>query len=312
MPIDMTTVKQIMHGTKEVAKIEDINGNVLWQKPSASITISYACLRLNSYLPASKTVTLSGGSYALTSADLPSINLGSSSDQIVGWTLDGSTQLQAGDTVSTNVTLKAIHKYTVTKTYSWTAGNSSSISRGSTKTVSCSHNTTLYGLNTGSTGTYTCSYSKSLKATDSGMYGAVGIRGFNGQIATIQVYPNTQFKIHWNPAVRSVTYTKSSNTNWKADTFYADTYPMILVRNGNTTTKLYTNDNVAANTVTSTISAGSSANAYITFQYGGWDTSGGGKTSWGRQYALWYVNSVYYPTSNHSGDETDYLYLYMQ
>ena len=44
---------------------------------------------------------------------------------------------------------------------------------------------------------------------------------------------------------------------------------MILVRDGNTTTKLYTNSNVTANTVTETITAGSTNNAYLTFQYGG-------------------------------------------
>ena len=32
MAIDMTTVKQIMHNNKEVAKIEDGLGKVLWQK----------------------------------------------------------------------------------------------------------------------------------------------------------------------------------------------------------------------------------------------------------------------------------------
>ena len=311
MSINLDNIKEIFHNNKEVKKIEDSNGNILWQKPSASITISYACLREKSYLPADKTVTLSGGSYSLTSADLPSINLGSTSDQIVGWTLDGSTQLQAGDTVSTNVTLKAIHRYTVTKTYSWTEGKNAPISKGSTATISCSHSTTLYGLHTLSSGTYTCSYSKSLKANDTRMYGTVGIRGFNGQIATIQVYSNTQFKIHWNPAVRSVTYSK--NPDWEtADKFYADTYPMILVIDGNTWTKLYTNANVAANTVTSTISASRSSNAYIIFQYGGWDTSGARKTSWGKQYAISYLNLTYYPNSNHSGNETDYLYLYMQ
>ena len=36
MAIDMTTVKQIMHGNKEVAKIEDSLGNTLWQKPSTT------------------------------------------------------------------------------------------------------------------------------------------------------------------------------------------------------------------------------------------------------------------------------------
>ena len=32
MAIDMTTVKQIMHNNKEVVKIEDGLGKVLWQK----------------------------------------------------------------------------------------------------------------------------------------------------------------------------------------------------------------------------------------------------------------------------------------
>ena len=42
MPIDMTTVKQIMHNNKEVAKIEDLNGNILWQKVSAKVLVSIA------------------------------------------------------------------------------------------------------------------------------------------------------------------------------------------------------------------------------------------------------------------------------
>ena len=37
MSIDMTTVKQIMHNNKEVAKIEDLGGNILWQKVSAKV-----------------------------------------------------------------------------------------------------------------------------------------------------------------------------------------------------------------------------------------------------------------------------------
>ena len=36
MAIDMSDVKQIMHGNKEVIKIEDSGGNILWQKPSAN------------------------------------------------------------------------------------------------------------------------------------------------------------------------------------------------------------------------------------------------------------------------------------
>lgn len=36
MSIDMTTVKEITHNNKEVVKIEDSNGNILWQKASAN------------------------------------------------------------------------------------------------------------------------------------------------------------------------------------------------------------------------------------------------------------------------------------
>ena len=38
MAIDMTTVKQIMHNNKEVAKIEDSLGNILWQKQGPAPT----------------------------------------------------------------------------------------------------------------------------------------------------------------------------------------------------------------------------------------------------------------------------------
>ena len=48
MAIDMTTVKQIMHGNKEVAKIEDSLGNILWQKPS-SITYPYLFMANSNY-----------------------------------------------------------------------------------------------------------------------------------------------------------------------------------------------------------------------------------------------------------------------
>lgn len=40
MSINMADVKQIMHGAKEVIKIEDSGGNILWQKPgSSTITV---------------------------------------------------------------------------------------------------------------------------------------------------------------------------------------------------------------------------------------------------------------------------------
>lgn len=43
MAIDMTTVKQIMHNNKEVAKIEDGLGNILWQK-QVTPTLTYNVL----------------------------------------------------------------------------------------------------------------------------------------------------------------------------------------------------------------------------------------------------------------------------
>lgn len=40
MSIDMTTVKEITHNNKDVVKIEDSNGNILWQKQSQILTTS--------------------------------------------------------------------------------------------------------------------------------------------------------------------------------------------------------------------------------------------------------------------------------
>ena len=42
MAIDMTTVKEITHNNKDVIKIEDSNGNILWQKQGGqTITITF-------------------------------------------------------------------------------------------------------------------------------------------------------------------------------------------------------------------------------------------------------------------------------
>lgn len=57
MAIDMTTVKQIMHNNKEVAKIEDGLGNILWQKPSPVTTITITLTN-----PVSFSLTNRGGS----------------------------------------------------------------------------------------------------------------------------------------------------------------------------------------------------------------------------------------------------------
>jgi hypothetical protein len=314
MSINMADVKQIMHNNKEVAKIQDSLGNILWQKPVTTVTISYACLRLNQYLPASKTVQLTNNQYALTSADLPTINLGNTADQIVGWTLDGSTQLQAGNTISTNVTLRAIHKITASnKTYYSQGSNKAYQAAGSgTKTVSASTSKTVYNLKTAKTGTYTYSYTYTANNSPNNRYIGSGVALFVGQILNTQVYPGTKFKIHWSPAVGSVTYSKY-DSKWVLEQNYAPTYPKILVRDGNTTTKIYVNDNVGANFVSSTITAGASANGYLTFQYGGWNSSGKGTASGAAQssFSLSSSTTTYGPKSNVSA-ATDHIYLYMQ
>lgn len=312
MAIDMTTVKQIMHNNKEVAKIEDGLGNILWQKDSEKqITISYYMVYLVGNTPASKTVTTTGGVYALTSADLPT-----GTGYIDGWTLDGSTRLTAGTTISDNVTLYGIQKISWTKNYTKTGTGRTGNIYDRTGSASAKTTNTLWNLKTCATATYTVNYSRSF--TGSSVYnswGCVGVNSFNGQIGNIQTIRGGKFKIQWNPAVRTVTFSK--NNSYTLDKNYGGAYPMILVRTYNTTTKLYTNANVAANTLTSTITADSSTNAQIILQYGGWDTSGGGKTAWASQYRL-VTNSgttaptAYAPTSNKNSNITDTIYIWTQ
>ena len=314
MAVDMSNVKQIMHNNKEVIKIEDSLGHIIWQKSGGEkqITITYLMGMYISQTPVTKTVTTTGGVYSLTSEDLPTLTLatGYTTD---GWTTNGSTRLTAGTQISDDIILKAIHKVTVSKTYDWTSSGFVFVGYRKAKTASCSHNTTLYGLNTAQTETYTNSYSHYYKNT---MYSwdvsnKVAMRGFNGQIVTFQIKSGVSFKIHWSPETTSVTYTKSSG--WDQGANYGDVFPMILVRDGNTTTKLYTNSNVTANTVTETITAGSTNNAYLTFQYGGWDEGGGGKTAWiGQYYVGGSDSSISYPSSNKTGNRTDNIYIYVQ
>lgn len=312
MAVDMSNVKQIMHNNKEVIKIEDHLGNIIWQKSGGEkqITITYLMGMYVDQTPVSKTVTTTGGVYSLTAEDLPTLTL-NTNYYTYKWTIDGSTQLSVGDTITDNVTLKAVHKVVISKTYDWTAGKAVKVSYLSTGTASCSHNSTLWNIKTAASGTYTSGYSKSwtnnVSSTDKSVKAA--IRGFNGQIVTFQVKSGTSFKIHWSPNVRSVTFSSS----YTVDGNYPDAYPMILVRDGNTTTKLYTNGNVAANTVTETITAGSTKNAYLTFQYGGWDASGNGKTAWIRtNYTNGSNTNITYPSSNKTGNRTDNIYIYVQ
>ena len=306
--MDLSTIKQIVIPEGIVKKIEDGDGNVLWQKAQDTIQISYSLTADVSHTPETKTVQLSGGSYTLTSADLPTVTI-SSTHVINNWTIDGTNAVTAGTVITANTVLKAIHKITVAKKYHHTKDGYVNLNSAGTATAKLT--ATLYHLNTGATGTYTTSYSHSF-SKHSGYYGSVGLTNFNGQIITFQTIKGGKFKIKWNPAVRSVTYTVSSSS-WTLDKNYANTYPMILVRDGNTTTTIFTNGNVPANYTSGVITSGANANGYITFQYGGWDAGGGGKTAWAGQYCQSYGGaSVAYPKSNKSGTITDTIYIYTQ
>lgn len=49
MAVNMSNVKQIMHNNKEVIKIEDSLGHIIWQKPSPQPVITYPDAYLRSY-----------------------------------------------------------------------------------------------------------------------------------------------------------------------------------------------------------------------------------------------------------------------
>lgn len=57
MAIDMTTVKQIMHNNKEVVKIEDGLGKVLWQKPTIYRRLEYIKFNGAEYIDTVKSIT---------------------------------------------------------------------------------------------------------------------------------------------------------------------------------------------------------------------------------------------------------------
>lgn len=74
-------------------------------------TITYRKTFYTGTAPASKTVD---AGYALTAADLPTRTESNTAWQVTGWTLDGSTKVSAGYVVNSNITLKCIHKGTIT------------------------------------------------------------------------------------------------------------------------------------------------------------------------------------------------------
>ena len=313
MAINLDNVTQITYNNKSVIKIEDSNGNIIWQKQiEKQLTISYYMVCSVGNTPASKTVTTTGGVYALTAADLPT-----GTGYIDGWTLDGSTRLTVGTTISDNVTLYGIQKISWTNNYTKTGTGITGNIYDKTGTASTNTANTLWNLKTCATANYSVNYNHTFTgSTIYNSWGCVGVNSFNGQIGNIQTIHGGKFKIQWNPAVRSVTF--SASGSYTLDKNYAGTYPMILVRTYNTTTKLYTNADVAANTLTSTITADSNTNAQIILQYGGWNTSGSNFTAWAGQYALITNHTSsnpptpHAPTSNKSSNITDTIYVWTQ
>lgn len=116
MAIDMTTVKKIMHGNKEVKKIEDSHG-ILWQKVEAkvlqSITLSGQTTSLNRGAAFSF-----GGTVTAHYSDSSTANVTSST------TFSGYNMSKAGTYTVTarytegGVTKTATYSLTVNKAYS--------------------------------------------------------------------------------------------------------------------------------------------------------------------------------------------------
>lgn len=96
MAIDMTTVKQIMHGNKEVIKIEDSHG-VLWQKATAKI--------LQSIVLSGQTTSLNRNA-AFSFGGVVTANYS-----------DGSTADVTADTTFSGYDMSTSGTYTVTASY---------------------------------------------------------------------------------------------------------------------------------------------------------------------------------------------------
>lgn len=170
MSIDMTTVKQIMHNNKEVSKIEDLNGNILWQlapqKVLQSITLSGYTTTFN----VGNTFSYGGTVTALYSD-------GTTADVTANTTFSGYNMSSAGTQTVTasyteaGVTQTATYSITVYKVLSSIAlsGQTTSLNRGATfsfgGTVTATYNdgstanvtssTTFSGYNMSKSGTYT-------------------------------------------------------------------------------------------------------------------------------------------------------------
>lgn len=113
MSIDMTTVKQIMHNNKEVSKIEDTNGNVLWQKPLIRNKLYYFNgADISEYDFENKTIT----AYTAKSGSASLVGAGLSGSFIFGYNGD----LYCGTVTSSVQNIFKLELDTVNQEYNFT------------------------------------------------------------------------------------------------------------------------------------------------------------------------------------------------
>lgn len=148
MAIDMTTVKKIMHNNKEVAKIEDGLGNILWQKQSAkvlqSITLSGQTTSLNR-----------GAAFSFGGTVTANYSDGSTADVTSAVTFSGYNMSTAGTYTVTaqytenSVTVTATYSLTVNPIWSTLWSGSKTITAAGTKISGTSNNFCQTAANTG-------------------------------------------------------------------------------------------------------------------------------------------------------------------
>ena len=141
MPIDMTTVKQIMHNNKEVAKIEDLNGNIMWQKVQAKVLSSITLSGYTTVFTKGSTFSF-GGTVTAHYSDSTTANV-TSSTTFSGYNMNsnGTQTVTASYTengVTKTATYQILVRQQVTSTVTWNRteviNNVYTVSSTSTKT----------------------------------------------------------------------------------------------------------------------------------------------------------------------------------
>lgn len=156
MAIDMTTVKQIMHNNKEVAKIEDGLGNILWQKA-----------------PSQQWHTLWSGSDTVT---IPTSTSSNVTHNILSNTLTGTVKIRVTFTmtVQSGTYSSGYPNYTVNGSSYGTTAPTSPLEMDVNFDNISSLGKTLVGVNLRKPVDYTSYYS----------YGAASLRLYNGYFQT--------------------------------------------------------------------------------------------------------------------------------